>query len=342
MFLFRPIRQTDFEALLELAQFLGQSGNLPLDPQKLKGRIEQACQSFENPSKHKSKNIYMFVLEDCSEKKIVGSSLIFAKHGTTESPHTYLQVLEKTRIDRSTNTNIKHQLLRFEFNSDGPTEIGGLILHPDYRGRPSGLGRQLSYGRFVYMGMNPKHFEKRVIAELLPPFNEDGSSALWEAFGRRFTYMSYDEADQLSRTNKDFIKNLFPQEDIYTCLFNSKAISVIGQTGKKSNPAKRLLEKIGFTYLNSVDPFDGGPHYGAKLQEVTLIKRMQKVELSDKRIESGGNEGLLGFHGKNGFVCFYISFKNENPQKIQLQKEVFEAVHNEANATNEFYLISPI
>jgi arginine N-succinyltransferase len=191
------------------------------------------------------------------------------------------------------------------------------------------------------MGMFPERFESHVIAELLPPFNEDGSSPLWEAFGKRFTQMKYHEADKLSRSNKDFIKNLFPQEDIYICLLEEQAQSVVGHAGKESQAAKKLLERIGLSYLDAVDPFDGGPHYGAKLQEVSLIKRKKNVQLSSTPLSTSGNRGLLGFSGKNGFGCLSLHYKEVDDSKIEIEADPKKIIEDFEPDTNSFVL-SPL
>lgn len=318
MFVFRQVQHQDLDSILELAQFLGSSGSLPLNKKALEAKIENSIRSFEKTSEKKSENIYIFVLEDSIRKLVLGTSLVFAKHGTQESPHTYLEVIHHQREDPSTGISIQHQILRFEFDTDGPSEIGGLILHPDYRGLPIGLGSQLTYSRFIYMGMYPERFESNVIAEMLPPFNPDGTNELWEAFGKRFTGLSYQEADHLSRTNKDFIKNLFPSEDIYTCLFSKKVQEMIGETGKATSSARRLLEKIGFRYLNTVDPFDGGPHLGAKLKEISLVKRLKKASVSREVLRDIGKRGFVGAMGKSGFISLMCQIKSTSESEIQL------------------------
>lgn len=325
MFLFRQVKQEDFKDLKELAHHLGAVGNLASDEKKLHSQIETAQKSFADPSFEKTKAIYLFVLEDLKNKKVVGSSLIFAKHGTPQSPHTYLKVFEKTHRDESTNTEVRHQLLRFEFDEDGPSEIGGLILHPNYRRNPLAPGKQLSYSRLIYMGLQAQRFEEKVIAELLPPFYDDGSSPLWEAFGRRFTNMSYQEADQLSRTNKDFIKALFPDEDIYTNLFSPRARDVIGKTGPESKSAKRLLEKIGFRYLQAVDPFDGGPHYGAKISELSIVSNLKKISLRSGEELKEKKKGIFAFEAKNQFFTICTSYQ-ETGAHAQVEPETFELI----------------
>lgn len=341
MFLLRPVQHTDHKSLLELARFLGSSGSLPLEENALADFIALSCKSFSSPSEKKEENMYVFVLEDQLQKKIVGSSLIFAKHGTSEAPHTYLRVFEKTHEDDSTQIKKTHQMLRFEFDTDGPSEIGGLILHPDFRKLPLGLGRQLSFGRFLFMGMYPERFETHVIAELLPPFDKNGTSPLWEAFGKRFTDLSYQEADRLSRTNKDFIKNLFPPEDIYTDLFSEHAQAVIGQAGPDTLAAQKLLEKIGFRYLHAVDPFDGGPHYGAKVSEITLVKRMHAVQIEPQNLTEMGKRGFLCFEGKNGFGCLSLFFK-ETDTSLQISADAKQILTTQEAKMEKLFAVSGI
>ncbi len=346
MFIVREVKKEDIDSVYELAGHLKSAGyvdsfNLPFDKKNLAERIEKSVLSFKEKARPKKDCIYMFVLEDIHRKKILGTSLIMAKHGTADDPHTYLKVLKKKHRDPALKIEKKHILLRFEYDTDGPSEIGGLILHPDYRGLPLGLGKQLSYSRFMYVSLFSERFEKNMIAELLPPFNDRGSSDLWDAFGRRFTDMEYQEADKLSREKKDFIKNLFPQEDIYTCLFDEKARNVIGETGPTSSPVRHMLEKIGFTYLDAVDPFDGGPHFGAKTSEITLIKRKVECSLSPQRLTTPGNIGLVGFLGTHGFGCLMVHHKLEDTS-VALSEEAVQILKNENASLDHLHVISQI
>ena len=68
--------------------------------------------------------------------------------------------------------HFRHLVLRLGASYDGPTEIGGLILAPQYRGDPHQLGKQLSYVRFLFMAMHPERCRPTVISELLPPRRE--------------------------------------------------------------------------------------------------------------------------------------------------------------------------
>jgi arginine N-succinyltransferase len=60
---------------------------------------------------------------------------------------------------------------------------------------------------------------------------------------------------------------------------------VLGRVGQETRPAQHLLESIGFSYLQEVDPFDGGPHYGCALNDISILKsgRWVSVAASSER-----------------------------------------------------------
>lgn len=273
MFLIRSVKKNDLEHLFALSQVMNFI-NLPPYEDMIKKKIERSLKTFENPDKNLAHNHYIFVIEDTEKKKVIGVSMIHSQHGTEDEPHFYLTVGRENKFSQTLNTGFIHGTLKLGYDTNGPTEIGGLVLDPSYRGNENKIGKQLSFVRFLYMGMNPDRFKETIHAELLPPFDADGNSPLWEAIGRRFLNMNYQDADVLSRTNKEFILNLFPKEIIYEQLLPIEARNSIGKVGPETLPVKNMLEKIGFKYISQVDPFDGGPHFQAKLSEISLVKNM--------------------------------------------------------------------
>ena len=121
------------------------------------------------------------------------------------------------------------------------------------------------------MSMHPERFEREVIAEMLSPFEASGENLLWQAFGAHFTGLSYREADRLSARSKQFIADLFPQDPVYATLFPKRVQEAIGRPNETAKAAVRILEKVGFQYLNQVDPFDGGPYYGAARDAISSV-----------------------------------------------------------------------
>lgn len=290
-FIVRAVRHDDINQLVDLAKQFNLL-NLPGDKKVLAEKIDRSEQSFAGElPKHKSE--YLFVLEDTEEDLVIGSSLILAKHGNDETPHSFFKVLKRDHFSQDLGIGFIHQVLRFQLDTDGPTEIGGLLVDKAYRRRPERLGKQISLTRFLYVALHPERFEDRILCELTPPLTEEGRSEFWEALGRRFTGLPYQEADLLSQSHKEFIESLFPEDDIYLCLLDAKARLVLGRVGEATKPAQHLLESIGFEYLDEVDPFDGGPHYGCATQEILPIKYAKKYRITDSREATYKAQGII-------------------------------------------------
>lgn len=278
MLILRPAAEKDLHDIVELAQLLD-SVNLPSDPEYIRGEIARSQESFAARYSNWRKGLYFFVLDDTETQKCVGASMIIAKHGEPGTPHFWLEVSTEERKSQDLGKRFIHTKLRLRSSEDGPTEIGGLILHPDYRHHPQRCGKALSIVRFAYMSLHPDRFEREVIAEMLSPFDEEGKNLLWDAFGKRFTGLAFREADHLSATNKQFIVDLFPRDPVYVTLFPDEVQKTIGEPNPTAKPAVRILEKIGFQRLNQVDPFDGGPYYGAARDAIVPVNERRELIL---------------------------------------------------------------
>jgi arginine N-succinyltransferase len=223
---------------------------------------------------------YVFVLIDREEQRLIGTSMIVAQLGRRDAPYIYLDVIDEERYSATLDRHFSHTTLSIGYSYDGPTEIGGLILLPDYRRIPERLGLFLSYVRFLFIKMHRELFRDEILAELLPPLEADGTSHLWDALGRHFTGLTYAEADRLSKKNKEFIRSLFPEGTIYASLLPKQAQEVIGKVGTQTRGVEKMLRRIGFRYAERVDPFDGGPHFAAPTDEIVLVQRTHEIEAS--------------------------------------------------------------
>lgn len=275
--------------LQKLARHLN-TVNLPDDPAAIRQLLETSERSFNGALSEPSKREYVFVLWDRVEARAVGTSMIIAQLGQRGTPYIYLEVREEEKYSGTLDRHYIHRVLTTRYSYDGPTELGGLVMHPDSRRSPERLGSLISYVRFLFIAMRRADFRDQVLAELLPPFEPDGSSLLWEAYGRRFTGLSYQEADRLSRSNKEFVRSLFPEE-IYATLLAPEAQAMIGAVGSETRGVEKMLRRVGFEYAQRVDPFDGGPHFTCPTERVSLIAAAQPWEST--RVSPAPARGLV-------------------------------------------------
>lgn len=276
-FIIREVFPEDLEGLHAVAAHLN-TVNLPNDAKILEGQIEHSRKSF-NGQLDVFKREYLFVLIDQATNAIIGTSMIHAQHGTRRAPHIFFDVMQDERYSESLDKHFVHRVLRIGYNYNGPTEIGGLVLHPSYRRNPVALGKWLSYVRFLYIALHRSWFRDEVLSELLPPLEKDGTSLLWESLGRHFTGMTYQEADRLSQVNKEFIRSLFPADSLYISLLPYSVQALIGQVGPDTKGVEKMLRRIGFEYAERIDPFDGGPHFIAKTGDITLVKDTKTAQV---------------------------------------------------------------
>lgn len=304
MLLLRDVATTDLPGLQQLAAVLN-TVNLPNDEKELQKIIDTSVRSFSGRIRDPMEREYLFVLEDVRSGKLVGTSMIIARHGTREAPHVFFEVSKRQTYSATIDRHFEHTVLSIAYHYDGPTEIGGLVVDPALRGQGK-PGKQLSFVRFLFIGMHRPWFRDHVLAELLPPLLPDGRSLLWEALGRKFTGLTYAEADRMSRQNKEFIKELFPASDIYATLFTERTQKVIGRVGPETEGVKKMLERIGFRYVERIDPFDGGPHFEARTEDVSLIRAMRKCKVAPKDLEHEMDTSLVAVERKepnNRFRC---------------------------------------
>jgi len=299
--LLRDVRKSDLPRLRALARVLN-SVNLPADDRALAGIIDRSVRSFSGRIADPRRRSYVFVLEDPRRRRVLGTSMVIAQHGTRESPCTFLDVTERESYSSTLDRHFRHRVLSIGFHFDGPTEVGGLVVDPRRRRGPDRPGKQLSHVRFLLMAMHPERFRDTVLAELMPPLARNGRSLFWESFGRRFTGLDYQDADKRSRQGKEFIQQLFPAGEFYATLLPLRVQRMLGKVGRSTEGARRMLERIGFRGVDRIDPFDGGPHYEAKLAEVTLVRQHRRARLLADPLVPGRRDAefLVGLARKRG------------------------------------------
>lgn len=259
-------------SVCELARHLD-TVNLPNDPAAIESLLSVSERSFSREIQDPRRREYIFVLWDRAAERVAGTSMVIGQLGRRDAPYIYFDVRREEKYSATLDRHFIHTVLASTYSYAGPTEIGGLVVHPEYRRRSERLGTLISYVRFLFIALRRADFRDEVLAELLPPLEPDGTSHLWDAVGRRFTGLTYREADHLSKLNKEFIKGLFPDE-IHATLLSEQAQAVIGQVGPQTVGVEKMLTRIGFRYAERVDPFDGGPHFIAPTDAIALIRNV--------------------------------------------------------------------
>lgn len=291
MFRIRQSYRDDVDQVLAVAEHLD-TVNLPANRPHIEAILERSERSFAGELAVADRE-FLFVLEDLAHKRIIGTSIIYAQHGTKRAPHIFFRVENDERYSVTLDRHFVHPTLRIGYNYNGPTEIGGLILLPEFRRNSEALGKALSYVRFLFIGMHREMFRDQVLSELLPPLEADGTSKLWEALGRKFTGLTYQEADLISKDNKEFIHALFPDDPIHVELLPDDVRSVIGQVGPETKAVEKMLRRIGFDYAGQIDPFDGGPHFIAKTDHIAIVRSARQATVRGQPTEDA-TWGVVG------------------------------------------------
>lgn len=303
MFVIRPVRASDLDDLLALA---GQTSfgltTLPKDADWLAGRIRDSEEAFGRLADRRPRGeAYLFVLEDITTGRVLGTAGIVSKVGGFEPFYAYRV---ETSVHESKMLGIRKEIrtLNLQQEHDGPCEIVSMFLHPELRGHR--LGRPLSLARFLFIAEHPASFDERVIAEMRGVLDGSGRSEFWDAIGRHFFEIDYPKADYLSLLNKRFIADLMPTHPIYIPLLPPAAQAVIGRVHPETEPALAILRQEGFSETGMVDIFEAGPIVGCPRDALRLVRESVTATVTAVTQQpSTGGDHLVGTRGEAFRAC---------------------------------------
>ncbi len=292
MHILRPISESDFPALLEIARESGVGfTSLPVNEDLLKKKIAQSVQSF-NTEADKRAGSYLFVMQD-PEGIVQGTSGIEACVGLDDAFYHY----HRSKVVHASRELAVHntvELLTLCNDYTGVSEICTLFLRE--KARKGQLGRFLSKSRFLFMIEHAEQFSETVIAEMRGVSDDQGRSPFWEWLEKSFFSMDFPTADYLTGIgNKVFIAELMPKYPIYVNLLSEAAQQVIGKVHDKTVPALRLLEQEGFVNRGYVDIFDAGPTVEANLANIRTAQQSKKlpVKIDTQHAISGNTHYII-------------------------------------------------
>lgn len=282
MMIIRPIAATDLDQLFALASKTGVGiTTLPADRAQLQKRVEASLASFAGTA-DQADEIFVFVLEDTEQKRVVGTCAIAAAVGLRQPWYSYrvgLVVHASQELGIFTRT----PTLFLSNDHTGHSELCSLFLDPDYRHGKN--GSLLSKSRFLFLAQFRERFSEKIIAELRGVSDENGKSPFWESLGRHFFSMEFSEADYLTGIGKkSFVAELMPKHPLYSSFLTPEAQAVIGKTHALTAPARAMLEDEGFRYEGHVDIFDAGPAVESNVDDIDAVaaSAAYRVKLRDE------------------------------------------------------------
>ena len=323
MFVIRQASSEDVQSLLKLARLV-HSFNLPADRDAIAGKIVKSVQSFEDRLDDPHDRTHMFVLEDLETGNVIGTSSIIGHVSWPGHPHVYLEVSRREFWSDDLQQGATHVVLELGTDESGPSELGGLILAPGYRGHAERLGGLLSMVRFQYLALHRKHFGDRIIAEVMGSLTPDSHNVLWDYLGRRFINLSYTEADLFCRRSKEFITALFPREPIYASILPPEARNLIARESDESRGARAMLERQGFEYHGHIDPFDGGPYLEASIDAIPLVGETRSLRFAGST-RAGKGVAIVSSDGDEGFRAVRTPYQRRGDD-LRLPAAAIEAL----------------
>ena len=234
MLVVRIARENDVDPLYDLIQKSAYGlSTLKITKAQMLERVEQSVYAFEHSWRRPTGQPYVFVMEDMNKGTVVGTASIYSKVGGFEPFYSYRI---ESSVHESKMLNVRHEIktLHLFKEHNGPTEIGSLFLHPDYRGK--GTGRLLSLSRFLFIAEHSERFDHETIAEMRGRVSEDGISPFWDAIGSHFFEIEFPQAETLTTVSKSFIAELMPVHPIYIPLLPESAQKVIGCVHVNTEP----------------------------------------------------------------------------------------------------------
>lgn len=271
MLFIRPVEEGDLSALLRMSVEVG-SGmtSMPNDPDTWVAKIALSKATFAGEGNPSEEGVYFLVAEDADTGEVVGTSAIYVGIGTKSPFYSYRETLLVKR-SKELDKMIEIRVLNLVNDFTRATEVGSLFLSASHR--HSDNGQFLSRCRYLVMADFPHRFADQVIAEMRGYQDSEGKSPFWQALGKKFFDLPFENADYLSATiGSAFIQDLMPKYPVYVDVLPEAAQACVGKPHVVSAKAIHLLEKEGFRHDGYVDVFDGGPTVHCRREQIKSVR----------------------------------------------------------------------
>lgn len=265
----RTAKPEDLEALFALASVGGVGlTNLPADRAVLSRKLEASARALTDPAAREAGAALLLLTE--MDGRIVGTGCVFPRVGA-EWPFCSYRITRQAQRSRAVGRAMAQRVLNLVHDFDGEAEVGGLFVDPAARGHA--LGGLTARARYLFIAQHRSWFGRRAIAELRGWQDDAGRSPVWEALGRHFYDMDFEEADRTNGVEgNQFIADLGPRYPIYVSILPRSAQAALGRPHDDGRRALAMLMQEGFRDEGYVDIFDGGPTVFADIDDLRTVR----------------------------------------------------------------------
>ena len=293
----RTARTDDVDGLYQLALTAGPGlTNLPADREALGRRLAASVEELDATDPGAASPM-MLVLE--ADGVVAGTAMVVSRVGA-EWPFYSYKMSRISQTSRDLGKTVTTYVLNLVNDFEGHAEVGGLFL--DGRLRGTSAGRLIARSRYLFMAEHRYWFGEYVVAELRGVQDDTGASPFWEAVGRQFYGMDFDDADRLNSVKgNQFIADLGPKYPIYVNLLPEPARNALGQPHRDGRRAYELLLQEGFRDEDYVDIFDGGPTVEARIDDLRAVRdaKVSTVSAIEDALEDGADVLVSSGHGRD-------------------------------------------
>lgn len=274
----RPARLADLAALHMLAkQSLAGVTSLPDDLQRLEQRLRSSEASFSSEVDYPGEEDYLFVLEDGASGELFGCAGIQANCGFSQPFYSFRH---DVFVHASPALGIKHKVHALSLCHDlgGNSLLKGFHVIASLREGPA--AQLVSRARLLFVAAHRQRFATRLVAEMVGCADEHGRSPFWDAVGRHFFGLEYEQAEALGASvDRTYLAELLPHYPIYVSLLPEPAQEVMGQVNPNARRPYDILIGEGFESERYIDVYDAGPTLEADTADVRSVADSHVVPL---------------------------------------------------------------
>lgn len=265
----RPLDSGDLAAVDALLQSNTlRLSTLPAERESLAGSIEASRRGFCGTD---ALATLLFGLHD-EGGTLRGISGLQPRAGGEEPFYSY-RIDALVHASRRLGIHQRQTVLYLSHELTGLTLLCSFATEPGLRTTPS--FHLLSRARLLYIAMHRDAFADELICEIQGIWDDNGQSLFWQSVGALFFGMDFITADrQCALHGKTVMAELLPAYPVYNTLLPEAVQQVIACPHPQTTNTITWLTGEGMHRTRFVDPFDAGPTYRGKLEQ---LKSMQAI-----------------------------------------------------------------